>query len=210
MAQSETQPNPYRRSLLRQERSRQTRDALVHAALQLWRERGFDDTTIDDISAAAGVARSTYYFHFADKHALLRQVAGTSAATIGTAVTKANIVDLSLDEAMDTFSSELARYVERLPRDLVARITRSVLGGIGYLGEGHAADQSFAGQLQAIFETKRDNLQADVDTVELGAVAAGMVMEGILRWSLGTAKEAELRDVIQARMRLVLDGSRRR
>jgi hypothetical protein len=37
-----------------------------------------------------------------------------------------------------------------------------------------------------------------------------MVMEGILRWSLGTAKEPQLRDVIQARMRLVLDGSRRR
>jgi len=135
MAKSETQPNPYRRSLLRQERSRQTRDALVHAALGLWRERGFDDTTIDDISAAAGVARSTYYFHFADKEALLRQVAGTSALTIGAAVATKNTADGSLDDAMQAFAFELARYVERVPRDLVARITRSVLGGIGHLGE---------------------------------------------------------------------------
>jgi AcrR family transcriptional regulator len=209
MAESETQPNPYRRSLLRQERSRQTRDALVHAAVGLWREKGFDETTIDDISAAAGVARSTYYFHFADKQALLQQVARTSAETIGSAVSKSTLEAISLDEAMDLFATELARYVERLPRDLVARVTRSVLGGIGYLGDDED-DQSFTGQLQAIFAAKRDDLAPGSDTVELGAVASGMVMEGILRWSLGTAKEPELADAIRARMHLVLDGTRRR
>jgi len=210
MAKSETQPNPYRRSLLRQERSRQTRDALVHAALGLWRERGFDDTTIDDISAAAGVARSTYYFHFADKEALLRQVAGTSALTIGAAVATKNTADGSLDDAMQAFAFELARYVERVPRDLVARITRSVLGGIGHLGESDGNDGTFAGQLRTIFEAKRDELVPGTDPVELGAIAAGMVMEGILRWSLGTAREQELRDVISERMTLILDGARLR
>jgi AcrR family transcriptional regulator len=195
--------------LLRQERSRQTRDALVHAALRLWRERGFDDTTIDDISAAAGVARSTYYFHFADKESLLQQVASTSAETIGNAISKTPLDSMSIDEAVELFATELARYVERLPRDLVARVTRSVLGGIGYLGD-EAGGQSFTGQLQAIFAAKRDDLAPRTDTVELGAVASGMVIEGILRWSLGTAKEAALRDVIRARMRLVLDGARRR
>lgn len=210
MTKSETQPNPYRRSLLRQERSRQTRDALVHAALGLWRERGFDDTTIDDISAAAGVARSTYYFHFADKEALLRQVAGTSALTIGAAVAKKNTADGSLDDAMQAFAFELARYVERVPPDLVARITRSVLGGIGHLGEGGSTNGSFAGQLRTIFETKLDELVPGTDPVELGAIAAGMVMEGILRWSLGTARTPELRDVISQRMSLILDGARLR
>jgi AcrR family transcriptional regulator len=209
MAKVEPSPNPYRRSLLRQERSRQTRDALVTAAIGLWRERGFEDTTIDEISAAAGVARSTYYFHFADKEALLRQVARNSAAAVGASVARATVGSQSLEEGLQLFALQLARHVARIPKDLVSRVTLSVMGGIGHLGEPGSDGPSFALQLQAIFEASSDELAPGTDTVELGAVAAGMMMEGILRWSFGATGRRSLEDVIAERMALILDGVRR-
>ena len=54
--------HPYRRALLRQERSRLTRDGILRAALDLWREKGFERTTVEDISARAEVGASTFYF----------------------------------------------------------------------------------------------------------------------------------------------------
>jgi AcrR family transcriptional regulator len=209
MGQPAPQPNPYRRSLLRQERSRQTRDALVHAALDLWRERGYEETTIDDISAAAGVARSTYYFHFPDKDALLREVAGTSATTIGDAVARGTQSSKSLDDGLRVFAFELARHVQRIPRDLVSQVTLSVVAGIGHIGEEPSDAPTFARQLEAIFDAASDELAPGTDRVELGAIAAGMVMEGILRWSFGVTGKRSLEDVISERMALIVHGVRR-
>ena len=40
---------------------------LVAAAVELFRTRGYDDTTIDDIAAAAGVGRRTFFRYFRSK-----------------------------------------------------------------------------------------------------------------------------------------------
>jgi AcrR family transcriptional regulator len=42
------------------------------AGIRLFMERGYDAVSIDDIVAAAGVARTTFFNHFASKTALLR------------------------------------------------------------------------------------------------------------------------------------------
>jgi AcrR family transcriptional regulator len=210
MGKVAAQPNPHRRSLLRQERSRQTRDALVRAALGLWRKHGYNETTVDEISTAASVARSTYYFHFPDKEALLREVAATSAVTIGAAVSQATAGQSSLEEGLRVFAFELGRHVERLPRDLVSRVTLSVVAGIGHIGDELPQGSSFARQLEMIFDATAAELRPGTDRAELGAIAAGMVMEGILRWSFGGTPQTSLEDVIAERMALILNGVRRR
>jgi AcrR family transcriptional regulator len=45
----------------------EVRRDLVRAAVELFTERGYDDTTIDDIAAAAGVGRRTFFRYFAGK-----------------------------------------------------------------------------------------------------------------------------------------------
>jgi mycofactocin system transcriptional regulator len=47
-----------------------TRDELTHIALELFTANGFDRTTIDDIAAAAGIARRTFFRYFASKNDL--------------------------------------------------------------------------------------------------------------------------------------------
>lgn len=47
------------------------RDALVGAAHALFRAQGFEATTIDQIAAAAGVSRRTYFRYFATKDAVV-------------------------------------------------------------------------------------------------------------------------------------------
>jgi AcrR family transcriptional regulator len=47
------------------------RGRLEKAALELYAERGFDDTTVAEIAARAGLTERTFFRHFADKREVL-------------------------------------------------------------------------------------------------------------------------------------------
>ncbi|MEO8753722.1 MAG: helix-turn-helix domain-containing protein [Casimicrobiaceae bacterium] len=67
-----SKPPPRRRT--QAERSETTTRALVSAAHRLFATRGFAATPIEDILAAAGIARGGLYHHFASKTELFRAV----------------------------------------------------------------------------------------------------------------------------------------
>ncbi len=50
------------------------RDALLRVCARLFREKGFDGTTIRDISAAAGMHSGSPFYHFASKQEMLLAV----------------------------------------------------------------------------------------------------------------------------------------
>jgi AcrR family transcriptional regulator len=53
-------------------RSKRTRNAIEIALLRLIEERGYDLVGVNDICEEAGVSRSTFYAHYANKHDLKR------------------------------------------------------------------------------------------------------------------------------------------
>src|SRR5579863_1231814 len=49
------------------------RDAIRAAAIDLFAEKGFEETTVDDIVDAAGTSRRTFFRHFESKRDLIAQ-----------------------------------------------------------------------------------------------------------------------------------------
>jgi AcrR family transcriptional regulator len=82
-------------------KSERTRHSLMEAGLVVLRDRGFRDTSVDDITSAAGVSHGTFYRYFANKEELLRALAEAAAERTRVLLDR---LDLDLDEvAMRTW-----------------------------------------------------------------------------------------------------------
>src|SRR5450432_2276663 len=67
-----------------------TRDGLVVAAEELFAKHGPDAVSIDEITAAADVAKGTFYTHFSDKDDLARTLARSVRLELEDQVTRVN------------------------------------------------------------------------------------------------------------------------
>jgi AcrR family transcriptional regulator len=66
-----------------------SRSRLEQAALALYGERGFENTTVAEIAARAGLTERTFFRHFADKREVLFSGAGTLQELLVSAVVSA-------------------------------------------------------------------------------------------------------------------------
>lgn len=62
------------RPRLSQPRGKKRARELLEIATQLFIRNGIDETTVDDIVAHAGIAKGTFYYHYASKTALLEAI----------------------------------------------------------------------------------------------------------------------------------------
>ncbi|BBC31086.1 hypothetical protein SGFS_023800 [Streptomyces graminofaciens] len=87
---------------------RSKRESILDAAVELFLELGFDQTSMDAVAAQAGVSKTTVYAHFGDKLELFRAVIARGGASL----------DFDLDQTMlasvDDPQERLARIALKL------------------------------------------------------------------------------------------------
>ena len=61
---------------LRERKKARTHQGIVAAALEVFRERGYEKTTVEEIVRRVEISQPTFYKYFGSKDAVLREVAG--------------------------------------------------------------------------------------------------------------------------------------
>jgi AcrR family transcriptional regulator len=117
------------------------RERLVSAALHLFSEQGFDDTTVAEISDRAGLAKSTFFRYFPDKRdvltagqASLSRLFAEGISSAPAAATPLTAVASGLEraaEAMGPFNRELAPRLQAVIATSTELQERSALKQVG-------------------------------------------------------------------------------
>ena len=89
------------------------RGRLAEAAFELYAERGFENTTVAEIAARAGLTERTFFRHFADK----REVLFAGADALEEAMTRAVADAPPSASALDAVTAGLEAIGEILPDD---------------------------------------------------------------------------------------------
>jgi len=92
-----------------------SRGRLEQAALALYGERGFDNTTVAEIAVRAGLTERTFFRHFADKREVLFSGAGLLQETLVSAVADAPASTSPLDAVALALQAAGTLLQERRP-----------------------------------------------------------------------------------------------
>jgi AcrR family transcriptional regulator len=113
----------------RQLSAAQTRAAVLEAATDLFVRRGFDETAISDIGAAAQASKGTVYHHFTDKQEIFAEVFTTLQSSIMRTATEAMSGDGTAWERLERGTRSFLRsYVADAPARAILRQAPGVLG----------------------------------------------------------------------------------
>jgi AcrR family transcriptional regulator len=201
---------PRQRATLVNTRSRETRRALIHAALRLWSEGDFDQayeaSTAADIARAAGVSKGTFYFHFAGKEDVVREMSSATVQAMIDQVETGTRKGVPLHSLSEQVMASMARRVVRAPR--AAALRAGSLGFTSRAGEVTLAGPRLGTAFEALLRhgKERGELSANLDVEEGAAMLSAVTMEAIIRWGAGTRSGSWLRDTLHDRVDVVLHG----
>ena len=141
------------------------RQQILTNARDVFAKRGYHAAKIDDIVAAAGVARGTFYLYFEDKRAIFEEIVDGTFAKLGAAVMR-----VDTDHPSRTVASQIEENIQRIVHALLADpATTKIL-----LSDAVGLDPGFDRKLLFFYEQIGKLLEESlVDGQERGIVAAG-------------------------------------
>ncbi|MCU4186666.1 TetR family transcriptional regulator [Acidiferrimicrobium sp. IK] len=158
----------------------ETRHALVDAALELFGQRGYDNTTTVDIAEAAGVSPRTFFRYFATKESVLFFGRVDFVETL-TALLRAQPQGMSDLEAMETSFLAAAPGIERV-RQPTARYRQIIASSPLLRGrEQEELDKNIAGVAAAIAHRHGRTTPTDAQRL-LARIGLDVLEHAMARW----------------------------
>lgn len=173
---------------LRERKKRQTRAAIIEAAMQYAEAQGYDQTSIDTISDAAEVSRGTFFNYFSYKEAVIVEWGGDWLARLTTQVDDAMAAGIVADRIITRLWVALRRMATDHPATVAVLVSelfnadgvRATFATNGFPLAGVAGRVIAYGQQAGQF-------RADLDAPQAGQLFANAIIASMALPSQGDA-----------------------
>ena len=156
------------------------RQQILNVARDVFAKRGYHAAKIEDIVAAAGIARGTFYLYFEDKRAIFEEIVDRTIARLGMSIVRVDPHDGARPVA-DQVREQIRRIVRILLED---GATTKIL-----LSDALGVDPAFDRKLLSFYDEMSSLLEGSLrDGQVLGIVREGDVR--LMSWlTMGALKE---------------------
>ncbi|MDG0795884.1 TetR/AcrR family transcriptional regulator [Pectobacterium punjabense] len=169
----------------------ETRATLLATARKVFSERGYADTSMDDLTAQASLTRGALYHHFGDKKGLLAAVVGQIDAEMDE---RLQAISDTAEDDWEGFRCRCRAYLEMALEPEIQRIVlrdaRAALGGASPDSQRHCVES-----MQRLIDNLiRQGVVAEADPQALASLIYGSLAEAafwIAQGEDGTARLAQ-------------------
>ena len=189
----------------RERRSAETRERLFRAALQLFAQKGFAETTVEDITEAADVGKGTFFNYFPSKDHVLLAFSDMQLEKLEESVAHFRNTNQPLREFLQGLTLRMTEEPLRNPG-----MIRALL--LGYLSSDAVREVMTEKQSRALalhtqmvqVAQSRGELRTDIPAVEIAQVFRQTIFGTLLMWSV--TGDATLRERIRSALHMVWSG----
>ncbi len=192
----------------RESKKRSMRENIFKTAIYLFRTKGFDQTTLEEITESLDVSRATFFNYYSSKNEILHELAHRTVRNYKAILEKMIESDLTTREAltgiMETVVDSLKGYKD-LFRTVFLEIMRSQ---IGFVEQAEEEGRYTVNDLMAkiiVRGQQRGELKCE-DPYLLAEMLTGSTFNILLNW-LHTKEQYSVKDRLRKSVELLLDGA---
>jgi AcrR family transcriptional regulator len=184
---------PGKNSDRRQRRSAETRERLFRAALRLFADKGFTETTVEDITNAADVGKGTFFNYFPSKEHLLIAFSDMQLSKLEDTINQMREKPQPMRSFFRSMTLRMTEEPAKAP-DVVRAILQANLSSSSVrsvMRERNMRAEALLTQLVQIGQQRRE-FRDDLPALELAQVFRQTIFGTLLMWSVyGDASLAE-------------------
>jgi len=192
----------------RRERHRaEIRRRLFEAALRLFAQKGYFDTTVEDITEAADVGKGTFFNYFPTKEHILATYGDERVAAVEQALNRARVTKGAVMEILKELAADAAGQSQQNPaviRAIYAAHASSAPIRLELQNRLHVGRRLLA-EIISIGQ-KRGELRRDLSPMELARLSQLIIMGMAMSWSMNP--EFSLRKTAESVWELLCPGLR--
>jgi len=172
---------------LREEKKHKLRQEILTNAIQLFKERGFEEVTIDDIVGKLEISQATFFNYFPSKDAILTHAAEDTVLRYQQMLEEETRRDSPTSEKMSRLLESMGRGLQSDKRFYRTLFTRSVLHFGNIRAERILFDLSAGLMRQG---QRCGEIDPEYDPDELADIFIGIYYAIIMRWLHGDGSES--------------------
>ncbi len=189
----------------RERKKEETRSRIFHAAIDLFRERGFAATTVDEITERADVAKGTFFNYFPRKDAVLAYLTESRLDAVEeNAGAMLAEVRPSRDKLIDLYLTCGSVYEEdrELSRFVLLELMSHAFAPSEEIG------LRWQEQILRLIRQGQENgqLRSDQDPLRIEALLTSLYYATLYQWACCAGEQFSLRDELRARLELAMEG----
>ncbi|MCC6641725.1 MAG: helix-turn-helix transcriptional regulator [Deltaproteobacteria bacterium] len=167
----------------RERKKRARRERIYEAARQLFLERGYGATTVEQISEAADVAQATFFNHFPSKAAVLREMTGEVSARLEAMLERELETPGTAEQRIRRFATTALvalAAAEGLAREVLLDLLRTASGpgtALPYLASVREPFTTIVREGQSA-----GDVRSDLDAALLAELVVGILNTALLGW----------------------------
>ncbi len=191
---------------LREKKKVETKNKIFEVAGRLFKEKGFEKVTVDEITREAGIAKGTFFNYFPTKLSLLRYFGDLKEKLVYSLVKNEAMCSISIKDKIKNIMVIVAKSNEK-DKELSKLL---VFEYIKYAGSRANEEGTSSGFIKIFYEllsegTKNGEVRDKVDLKKAAENLTAIYFQSLVRW-LRSEQDYPFSEEISEKVDMIFDG----